>query len=255
MRRHPPREGYDLQVENFMRRLDADYVTLRNHTCVQSHKNGEKPAPRHEEEFLKLLNQSAPVTELGQIVASVFKWMANKSRPIFTKLMFEGHYACSSLLVDNAMAERGLKVEKYFSIKTGVNGKFLGPARPPRVRKGGRGRRYNSSQESDSESGTPRKQKTPVLDTSQVHSLLQELGQKAQNSTSYRDALVAGVKPAEKSTGVKPAEKSAEKPAGVKPAEKTTEKPAEKSDESKKPVVDWEPEALVATSWALDDSD
>jgi hypothetical protein len=128
---------YDEMVTGIMATLDANYMSLVRHPYTRGARADEAAAGQVSE----LLNRSIPITENEKIVAATFRWIASRQRGAFIKLMFEGHFACASLVVDDGMVAIGLNSEKTFSVTSTAEGFRIGDPRPARSEKDGSGNR------------------------------------------------------------------------------------------------------------------
>ena len=110
--------AYDEIVGGIMASLNANFMSIKHHPYTQGKKTDEESA----KEISDLMNRSRPVTDGEKFVAATFRWIARKQRSSFIKLMFEGRFACASLVVDDNMIPTGLNCERVFSVSSSPDG-------------------------------------------------------------------------------------------------------------------------------------
>ncbi|GFR91509.1 hypothetical protein ElyMa_002594300, partial [Elysia marginata] len=116
---------YDSVVSDIMTTLDANYMALKRHPYTRGARFDEEAAFQ----VADLLNRSVPVTESEKIVAATFRWIAQKNRGAFIRLMFQGRFACAGQYVDGRMIEISLDSEKLFSVDATSEGFCVGEPR------------------------------------------------------------------------------------------------------------------------------
>lgn len=207
-------ESLEEQVRAYLASLDATYTSLLRSNVVRNAKTGQENTAQHKTEFANLFARSQPATEVEKAVAATMRVLADKHRSNFIRGMFEGRFACVSLLIDGRMIETGLGAENLFSVTLDhAGGVTLGPPRPTgsggggggsngrrrrgrgrRSRRGGRGDAASAEDDSlesldeDEVAALTAPRDRPVLDDAARRSLLAELDREAAATSEGEDA-------------------------------------------------------------------
>lgn len=206
-------ESLEEQVRAYLASLDATYTSLLRSNVVRNAKTGQENTAQHKTEFANLFARSQPATEVEKAVAATMRVLADKHRSNFIRGMFEGRFACVSLLIDGRMIETGLGAENLFSVTLDhAGGVALGPPRPAgggggggggsgrrrrgrgrRSRRGGRGDAASAEDDSlesldeDEVAALTAPRDRPVLDDATRRSLLAELDREAAATSEGED--------------------------------------------------------------------